>query len=129
MNFLVLQEKYSIYKFKNDEALPGWVYSSDFYSITNTKDEQSVVTIQSDNISETIACSKEWRILKIQGPLDFSLVGIIADISNILKNEKISIFTISTYDTDYILVRQNDLDDAIKSLRENGHLIFPEESG
>ena len=94
MNLIILKKRYSIYKFKSDCVLPGWVYLSDFYSITKTKDELSVIAIQTDSISEKITCSKDWRILKVDGPLDFSLIGIIADISIILKEKKISIFYI-----------------------------------
>jgi hypothetical protein len=123
MNLIILKKRYSIYKFKSDCVLPGWVYLSDFYSITKTKDELSVIAIQTDSISEKITCSKDWRILKVDGPLDFSLIGIIADISIILKEKKISIFTISTYDTDYILVKQNKLNIGIKALRDKKYTI------
>jgi hypothetical protein len=116
MNLTVLQKKYSIYKFRNDNTLPDWIYLSDFYSITKTKDEISVITVQNDYVSEEFTCNKDWRILKVDGPLDFSLIGIIADISNIMKDRKISIFVISTYDTDYILIKQKDLKTAVKSL-------------
>ena len=123
MNLIVLKKKYSIYKFKSGCVLPDWIYLSDFYSITKTKDELSVIAIQTDSISEKITCSKDWRILKVDGPLDFSLIGIIADISIILKEKKISIFTISTYDTDYILVKQNKLNIGIKALRDKKYTI------
>jgi hypothetical protein len=123
MNLIILKKRYSIYKFKSDCVLPDWIYLSDFYSITKTKDELSVIAIQTDSISEKITCSKDWRILKVDGPLDFSLIGIIADISIILKEKKISIFTISTYDTDYILVKQNKLNIGIKALRDKKYTI------
>ena len=123
MNLIVLKKKYSIYKFKSGCVLPDWIYLSDFYSITKTKDELSVIAIPPDSISEKITCSKDWRILKVDGPLDFSLIGIIADISIILKEKKISIFTISTYDTDYILVKQNKLNIGIKALRDKKYTI------
>ena len=123
MNLIILKKRYSIYKFKSDCVLPGWVYLSDFYSITKTKDELSVIAIPPDSISEKITCSKDWRILKVDGPLDFSLIGIIADISIILKEKKISIFTISTYDTDYILVKQNKLNIGIKALKDKKYTI------
>lgn len=123
MDLIVLQNKYAIYKFRNDTTLPSWIYSSDFYSITKTVDEVSVVTIQNEINSENIACSKDWRILKVVGPLDFSMVGLIADLSNILKEKKISIFTISTYDTDYIMVKQKDLEAGIRVLREKEYIV------
>jgi uncharacterized protein len=123
MDLIVLEKKYSIYKFDIDSVLPEWIYLSDFYSITKTADEVSVVTEQTDQILGNIPCSEDWRILKVAGPLDFSLVGIIADISAILKDAKISIFTISTYDTDYILLKQKDLKTAIEALTDKKYKI------
>lgn len=123
MDLVVLNNIFSIYRFKNNSVLPDWIYLSDFYSITKTRDELSVIALQNDIISKEFTCNKDWRILKVVGPLDFSLVGIIADISTILKAKKISIFTISTYDTDYILVKQKDLKIAIKALTDKEYNI------
>jgi hypothetical protein len=124
MKLIVLPEKYSIYKFKTDCSLPDWIYSSEFYSITKTKDELSVVAAHTDSVSETISYNTDWRILKIIGPMDLDMIGVIADISNILKEQKISIFTISTFDTDYILVKQKNLSDTILALSEKNHIIY-----
>jgi uncharacterized protein len=121
LNLTVLEKTYSIYKFKNESALPDWVYLSEFYSITKTKDELSVVTSQNNFFSEEISCNRDWRILKIEGPLDFSLIGILAEITKILSEKEISVFTISTYNTDYVLVKQNNLNSGIKALKEKGH--------
>jgi hypothetical protein len=123
MNFYVLESNYAIYRFGNGHSLPEWIYSSCFYSITKTKDEISVVAAQNDSISSDIECNKDWRIIQIEGPLDFSLVGIIADVSAIFKRKKISVFTISTYDTDYFLIKQKNLDFGINALIENGHKV------
>ena len=123
MDLIVLAKRYSIYKFKNGVTLPEWIYLSDFYSITKTKDELSIVAEQREPVSGNIDCNKDWRIIKVVGPLDFSLVGIIAELSKILKEKKISIFTISTYNTDYILVKEKDLKAGIDALREYEHYV------
>jgi hypothetical protein len=125
-NLIVFEKRYSINKFRKDAVLPEWVYSSEFCSLTRTQDELSVVTVQNDHLSDCIACSKDWRILKIEGPLDFSLIGVIADITVILKEVKISVFLISTYDTDYILVKEKDLKISIASLQNKGYNIVRE---
>lgn len=114
---------YSIYRFDTETDLPAWIYKSEFYSITRTKDEISVVTVQND-FSENIICSRDWRILKVAGPLDFALTGIISGIANVLKDCNIPIFTLSTYDTDYILLKEKDLNTGINALRENGYKIL-----
>ena len=122
-NLILSTKKYSIYKFQKDSVLPDWIYSSEFCSVTKTDEELSVVTAQTDQISDWSASSNDWRLFKIEGPLDFSLIGVIADISAILKEVKISIFMISTYDTDYILVKENDLNTSIASLKKSGYNI------
>jgi hypothetical protein len=123
LNLILLEKRYSIYKFESGSDLPDWIYSSDFYSITSTTDELSVVAPQTESNSEGIICSRDWRILKIAGPLDLSFTGIIADITDILKAYEISVFVISTYDTDYILVKQAKLDNAVNVLTEKGYTI------
>lgn len=71
-------------------------------------------------------CEKDWNTLKIEGPLDFSLIGILSSISTILSENKISIFAISTYDTDYILVKDIEIIKAIDVLSINGYKIIKE---
>ena len=127
MNFTLLPNRYAICKFKNGLPLPEWVYSSDFYSITRTKDELSVVSVHTDSIPEDTICNNGWRILKVAGPMDLSLVGIISEISGTLRNKDIPVFVISTFDTDYILVKQKDLNRAVGALREKGHNLVAEE--
>ena len=111
----LLKETYGVCRLDNNELIPEWVQKSNFFSITRTSDELSIVC-SLENIPNGIKCEKEWRILKIEGPLDFSLIGILASISTILAQRGISIFAISTYDTDYILVKNIDIDNAVKSL-------------
>ena len=111
----LLKEKYGVCRLDKTELIPKLAQNSDFFSITKTSDELSIVCSQ-DNIPNEVKCEKDWRILKIEGPLDFSLIGILASISTILAQKGISIFAISTYDTDYILVKNDDIDNAISAL-------------
>jgi hypothetical protein len=122
LSLQILNDKYAIYRFDVDPSLPDWIKDSDFYSITKTKDELSVVCKQSGSL-DNCEISKDWRVLKIAGQLDLSLIGIIAEISGILRDNKIPIFTISTFETDYILVKSKDLNTAIDSLEANGYEI------
>jgi uncharacterized protein len=111
----LLKEKYGVCRLNKTELIPEWAKNIDFFSITKTSDELSIVCSE-DNIPNDIKCERDWRILKIEGPLDFSLIGILASISTILAQKGISIFAISTYDTDYILVKNKDIDNAMDSL-------------
>ena len=127
LDFTLLKSEYSIYRFKRDSPVPNWVYDSDLYSVTRTKDELSIICRKIDNIAgDDIKIDKHWRILKINGPLELYLVGVIASISNLLKESKIPIFSISTFDTDYILVKKQDLNKTIAVLSDAGHKILME---
>lgn len=119
----LLNEKYGVCRLDTLENLPEWAFKSDFYSITKTRDELSIVCLE-ENIPSHINCEKNWRILKVEGPLDFSLIGILSSISSILAKEKISIFVISTFDTDYILIKEKDLSQAIRSLEGEDYTIL-----
>jgi len=123
LNLIILKDTYSIYKLTIESGVPAWVKNSPFYSITRTADELSIVCKHSDSLVEDCEISPDWRILKIQGPLDFSLVGIFAEVSGLLKYCNVSIFTISTYDTDYILVKNQDLDKTVNALINNDHKV------
>ncbi len=105
--------------------VPDWVYDSDFYSVTKTEDELSIVCETSQiTLDQNVKVDSHWRILKINGPLDLSQVGIIADISNLLKDNDVPIFTLSTFDTDYILIKTQYLDKTISLLSQIGHKIL-----
>ena len=119
----LLKEKYGVCRLDKAELIPEWTENSKFLSITRTDEELSIVCSQ-ESIPEDIKCEKDWRILKILGPLDFSLIGILASISRVLAQNGISIFAISTYDTDYILVRSKDIDNAVKSLIDENYEVI-----
>lgn len=111
----LLKNRFGVCRLNNDELIPEWFQNSNFFSITKTSDELSIVCSE-DSIPKGVKCEKDWRILKVEGPLDFSLIGILSSISTILAKQEISIFAISTYDTDYILVKYKDIDNAIEAL-------------
>lgn len=119
----LLKEKYVVCRLNKNEAIPSWALQGDFYSITKTEDELSIVCLQ-DNIIDNIKCEKDWRVLKIEGPLDFSLVGILSKISTLMANNSISIFAVSTYDTDYILIKEKDINRAIKVLNNDNYEVI-----
>ncbi|AFS79300.1 putative amino acid-binding ACT domain-containing protein [Gottschalkia acidurici 9a] len=105
----LIEGKFGVCRLDRKEVIPEWIKRCDFVSITRTLDELSIVCSE-DSIPDYIKREKDWKILKVEGPLDFSLIGILSSISTILANKKISIFAISTYDTDYILIKDNDVE-------------------
>lgn len=93
-----------------------------FCSLTRTADELSLVVRQED---VPLGCQVEagWRCLKVLGPLDFGLVGILAGLSAVLAGAGISLFAVSTYDTDYILVKAGDFPAALAVLKDSGYTV------
>ena len=122
LNFSTLGGIYGVCRLDKDSHIPEWAYESEFFNITRTLDELSIVCSQ-ESIPKDIKCEKDWRVLKVEGILDFSLTGILASISNTLAKAEISIFAISTYDTDYILVKDTDFDKTVSALRREGFKV------
>lgn len=118
----ILPGLYGVVKLAPQQAIPDWATLGDFFSITRTADELSLVCRQLD-IPSGMTCEPGWRCLKVMGPLDFSLVGIMANLSAALAGQGISVFTISTYDTDYVLVKADNLNPAIAALKAAGHEV------
>lgn len=118
MQLKILDKKLKVVKLKVNETIPEIIFKQDFYSITKTDEELSIVIDENINISSDIV-ENNWRAIKIVGVLDFSLIGILSKISTILAQAKISIFAISTYNTDYILLKSDNLENAVEILKEN----------
>ena len=95
----------------------------DFYFLSRTDEELSLVCRTEDTPANTAARDDGWRAFRIEGVLDFSLIGILSKISAILAENKIGIFAVSTYNTDYILVKEEHFDRALQVLAENGYTI------
>jgi hypothetical protein len=125
MELTILKDKYSVYQFTERADLPSWICKSEFYSITGTRDELSVVAVENPG-SNGVQENKGWKVLRITEPLEFSLVGVIAGMTSILKEEGIPVFVISTYNTDYILVKNENLSECIIALEGRGHKIIRE---
>ncbi len=95
----------------------------EFYFIGRTDEEISLVCKTEDTPVETLERDDGWRAFRIQGTLDFSLIGILSKISAILAENKIGIFAVSTYNTDYILVKEDNFETALMALEKNGYNI------
>lgn len=93
-----------------------------WYSVTRTDEELSVVAPQEIDLGPGER-EPGWSCLRIAGKLDFGLVGVIAEVSWILADASVSIFTVSTYDTDYILVKSADINTAVRALSDAGHEV------
>ena len=97
--------------------------NADFYFIGKTDEELSLVCRTEDVPSKTIERDDGWRGFRIQGVLDFSLIGILSKLSGILAEHKIGIFAVSTYNTDYILVKEANFNRALEALVSEGYIV------
>ena len=97
---------------------------TDFYFVGRTDEEISLVCKTEDTPQATTERDDGWRGFRIQGILDFSLIGILSQLSGILAEHKIGIFAISTYNTDYILVKEENFERALSVLASEGHTIM-----
>jgi uncharacterized protein len=120
----VLNAHLAICRSDKDEPLPSWskVPAGEFFSATRTRDELSII-IANARAPREARCERDWRLVMVKGPLPFNLVGIIAGLSGTLADAGVSIFALSTYDTDYIMVKQIDLDRALAALRRAGYPV------
>ncbi|SMD09456.1 ACT domain-containing protein [Sporomusa malonica] len=123
LKFEVLLDTLGVCKLSSNMTIPQWAYDGDFFSVTKTTEELSIVCSETA-IPENVVCERGWRALKIAGILDFSLVGILSIVSSALAKAGISIFAISTYNTDYILVKEKDLKLTLRTLCDEGYDIL-----
>jgi hypothetical protein len=113
----LLPHRYAVCRLAADADVPAA-----FFSVTRTPDELSVVCAEED-VPEDTKSEGGWRIFQVAGPLEFSLTGVLAAIAAPLASASVSIFAISTFDTDYVLVKEENLARAVQALRGAGHRV------
>jgi hypothetical protein len=123
MTVRLLPETLAVCRLAGDAAVPPWALTGAFSSITRTGEELSIVCAQ-ENVPAGIRCEPGWRYLKLEGPLDFALTGILASLTSALALVGVSVFAISTFDTDYLLVREGNLERAVELLAQEGHRVL-----
>ena len=119
-----LPDRYAVCCLRGDDPVPDWAYSRGLVSITRTQEELSVVCLQ-DSVPPDVTCRRDWRCLKVDGPLDFAQTGVLASLAGPLADAGIPVFVVSTYDTDYLLVPEPHATRAAEVLTDAGHRILP----
>ena len=120
----ILPEQLAVARLSPSESVPAWAFRGPFFSVSRTNDELSVVCLQTD-VPSGITVETNWRAFKVKGPLDFGLTGILASIAQPLAAAKVSIFAVSTFDTDYVLVKNENLESAIVIRPDNFIFTVP----
>ncbi|HNB51263.1 MAG TPA: ACT domain-containing protein [Anaerolineales bacterium] len=119
----VLPDRFAVCRLGRGEVVPDWARGESLLSFTRTAEELSIVCEEA-SVPETVTAERGWRGLKVQGPLVFSMIGVMAELSRILAAAQVSIFVLSTYDTDYILVKEEKLTQAVQALVHAGHQVM-----
>jgi uncharacterized protein len=122
--FSVLDEKFCVAKLPADAALTLPAQGGSLFAVARTPEELSIVCEEAQAPSGA-EIERNWRALKVQGPLEFSLKGVLVSLLQPLAEAEISVFAVSTYNTDYLLVPQYHLANALKALELAGHRITP----
>jgi hypothetical protein len=123
LDLQLLAGTYAVSRLSPTEPIPEWA-RGELLALVRTPDELSVVSMAA-SVPEQIQSESGWRVLRIAGQLDFSLVGILAALAGALAQAGIAIFSLSTFDTDYLLVQELELEHAVRALESAGHRVTP----
>lgn len=124
LKITVLTDRFAVCSMDSNYPIPLWVLKSrDFYSITRTEEELSIVCFEA-SVPPDIRAEKGWKALKIEGSLDFNTSGILNSLLEPLAEADISVFAVSTFTTDYVLVKEEALPEAKKVLSEEFETAF-----
>ncbi|AMJ94200.1 ACT domain-containing protein [Alteromonas stellipolaris] len=119
----VLPQPFTIHSLDGDSAIPANVLQSPLFFLGKTEDELSIVIPSTVDV-DSLDSDEGWRALELLGPLHLSMVGIMAQIGAVLAAVKVSIFVVSTFETDFFLVKDNKLADATKALKNAGYTVL-----
>lgn len=120
LKMAVIPGELNIHRFDPTDKVPIDTLTGGFFSICRTDEELSVVCADTIPLASA-QCEKGWSGIKVLGPLEFGMTGILANLAGLLAQAGISIFAVSTYDTDYILVKTGHLVRAVAALKEGGY--------
>ncbi|WP_407540696.1 ACT domain-containing protein [Deinococcus radiomollis] len=115
--------EYAVCRLSPAQPLPGWATVGELFSVTRTPDELSVVCA-AGQVPADVRHTPGWAALKLHGPFDFALTGILAGVLNPLHAAGVGIFALSTYDTDYVLVQAAQLAQAASALMAAGYTVL-----
>jgi hypothetical protein len=123
LNLSVLEGSYAVCRLEAGSSVPAWAWGpGKFVSVSRTSEELSVVCASS-LVPDSVRAEREWSCLKLEGPFEFTLTGILNSVLEPLRNAGIGIFAVSTFDTDYVLLKTNQLEAGIAALEAKGHRV------
>jgi uncharacterized protein len=120
LKYRVLREQLAVCQLPPGSRLPEWAMGAGFFCVTQTADEVSIVCEQG-RVPDGVLVEKDWVVLKLEGPFPFSMTGVLTSFLQPLAAAEIPIFAVSTFDTDYVLMKREKLEESIKVLGRAGH--------
>lgn len=117
-----VEGRYAICRLEPRDPIPAWADGDGFVSITRTPSELSIVCDER-RVPAAVRAEKGWRGIGVEGPIDFAVIGVAASLTGALARHGISVCLVATYDTDWLLVKEETLERAIVALREAGHEV------
>jgi hypothetical protein len=122
LTILAVEGTYAVCRLAADSPWPTWAAGGSFSSVTRTADELSVVC-EERAVPAGVRCDGGWRALRVAGVLDFSTTGVLAALAGPLAAAGVAVFVISTFDTDYLFLKEQDFARGVKALRQHGHEV------
>jgi len=122
LKFNTLPDRFAICRLSPDSAIPPWANQGAFVSITRTADELSIICAAA-NVPADLNVEREWICFRLEGPIPFTQTGVVTSFVQPLSDNAIPIFVLSTYDTDYILIKEAFSELAFEILRKAGHQL------
>jgi hypothetical protein len=126
LSLKILADRMAVCRFEPSAPLPDWFDQPGFYSITRTAEELSVVCNE-ERVPLGTESETGWRCFQLLGPFNFSEIGIISSLTHPLTESGVSVFVISTFDTDYLMVKEKDFPKAVDVLTARGHQVKGED--
>ena len=118
----LLPDYYAVCRLRENKQIPERVRDLPFYAIIRTEESLTFICNQKF-IKDDVECEKNWRCLEIEGPFEFSEIGIISQVCGPLARSKIPVYVISAFETDYLLIKDTFLEEALATLRNSGHVV------
>jgi hypothetical protein len=133
LKYRVLAEQLAVCRLASDAPVPDWALEGGFFCVVRTRDELSIVCVEhicsEDRLPTGASAERGWLALKLEGPFPFSMTGVLASFVQPLADAQIPIFAISTFDTDYVLIKREHLEQAVRALSAVGHEQVRQEGG
>ena len=124
LNLSLLEGRFAVVQLEPESQVPAWALQGEFFTVSRSSEELSIVCPESNVPDDSaLRLERSWACLKLQGPFEFSMTGILLSVLEPLAKAQVGIFAISTFNTDYVLVKNDLLETAIAALESVGHRV------